>query len=123
MDLSVINETLKDSTILEITHPITGEGGWEVELASPCHASAQSKVMAILDKARKRKGSTPAQEEKDGVELICARILGWEGLKSGETEVPYAPETAAKILSDPKSFWIRSQILEALGDPSRPFNG
>ena len=123
MDLSAINATLKDSFSLEILHPTTGEGGWFFVLASPCHAGAQVKVAAILDRSRKRKISTTAQDERDGLDLICARILGWRGLKKGEEEVPYTPETCAAVMADPKSFWIRSQLLEALGDSSRPFNG
>ena len=122
MDFDAISATLKDSFELEIFHPTTGEGGWFIELASPCHAGAQSKVAAILDRSRKRKVSTTGQDERDGVELIAARILGWKGLKSGAEDVPYTPETATAILSNPKSFWVRSQLLEALGDASRPFN-
>lgn len=123
MDFNAIAATLKDSFEIEIVHPQTGEGGWFIELASPCHAGAQARVSAILDRSRKRKVSTTGQDEKDGVELIVARILGWKGLKDGEEDVPFTPETALGIIANPKSFWLRSQLLEALGDPSRPFNG
>lgn len=122
MDFNAIAATLKDSFTVEIVHPVTGEGGWIIELASPSHAGAQAKVRTILDRTSKRKISTTGQDEKDGVELIASRILGWTGLKSGDEEMPYTPETAMAILANPKSFWLRSQILEALGDPSRPFN-
>ena len=122
MDFNAIAATVKDSFEIEILHPTTGEGGWFIELASPCHADAQAKVSAILDRSRKRKGSTVGQDERDGIDLIGARILGWRGLKNGADEVPYSPETAASILTNRKSFWIRNQILEALGDLSRPFN-
>ena len=122
MDFNAISATLKDSSEVEILHPTTGEGGWFIDLATPCHAGAQAKDSAILDRSRKRKGSTVGQEERDGIELIAARILGWRGLKDGDAEVSYSPETATAILANPKSFWLRAQILEALGDPSRPFN-
>lgn len=122
MDFEAISNTLKDSFTIEILHPTTGEGGWFIELASPCHAGAQAKVAAILDRARKRKVSTTGQDERDGVDLLVSRILGWKGLKSGEEDVPFTPETAASILTNPKAFWLRSQLIEALGDPSRPFN-
>lgn len=122
MDFEAIAATLKDSFTVEIVHPGTGEGGWFIELASPSHVAAQAKIRAILDRTSKRKVSSTVQDEKDGVELIASRILGWKGLKAGETEMPYTPETAQAILTNPKSFWVRSQILEALGDPSRPFN-
>ena len=122
MDFDAISATLKDSFEIEILHPATGEGGWFIELASPCHAGAQAKVTAILDRSRKRKGSTVGQDERDGIELISARVLGWKGLKAGENEMPFTPEICTAILSNPKSFWLRTQILEALGDPTRPFN-
>lgn len=121
MDFNAIAETLKDSFIIEILHPTTGEGGWFIELASPCHAGAQAKVTAILDRSRKRKVSTAGQDERDGIDLLTARILGWNGLKSSSEEVPFTSEAAAAILANPKSFWLRSQLIEALGDPSRPF--
>jgi hypothetical protein len=121
MDFNAIAETLKDSFEIEIVHPVTGEGGWFIELASPCHAGAQAKVAAILDRVRKRRSSTTGQDEKDGIELICARILGWKGLKNGDVEMPYSTETASSIISNPKSFWLKSQLMDALGDPSRPF--
>lgn len=122
MDFQAISDTLKDSFTLEILHPTTGEGGWFIELASPCHAGAQAKVNAILDRSRKRKVSTPTQDERDGIDLLTARILGWKGLKAGDEEVMFSAETAVSILTNPKSFWVRSQLIEALGDPSRPFN-
>lgn len=121
MDLKAVNETLKDSFEVEILHPVTGEGGWFLELASPHHPESQAKVAAILDRSRKRKINTAAQDEKDGMDLVIARILGWRGLQEGGEEVEYTPEKAAKILSDRKAFWIRNQIMEALGDLSRPF--
>ena len=122
MDFNAIAETLKDSFSIEILHPTTGEGGWFIELASPCHAGAQAKVAAILDRSRKRKVSTTGQDERDGIDLLVSRMLGWKGLKTGEDTVPFTPEAATAILTNPKAFWLRSQLIEALGDPSRPFN-
>jgi hypothetical protein len=122
VDFNAIAACLKDSFEVEIIHPTTGEGGWFIELASPCHAGAQAKVVAILDRSRKRRVNTPGQEEQDGIALVASRVLGWRGLKNGEDEVPYSPETALAILGNPKAYWLRSQLLEALGDPTRPFN-
>ncbi len=122
MDFNAISESLKDTFSIEIIHPATGEGGWFIELAAPFHAGAQAKVNAVLDRSKKRKVSTASQDERDGVELIAARVVGWTGLKSGSDDMPYTPETAVAILSNPKSFWLRSQLIEALGDSSRPFN-
>lgn len=121
MDFNAISESLKDTFTAEIFHPTTGEGGWIIELAAPFHAGAQAKVNAILDRSKKRKVTSTVQDERDGVELIAARVVGWKGLMSGKDEVPYTPETCVAILANPKSFWLRSQLIEALGDTTKPF--
>ena len=125
MDFEAISATLKDSYEVEIFHPGTGEGGWFIELAAPHHAGAQAQVNGILDRSKKRKVSTSKQDERDGVELVAARVLGWRGLTTGpkgeEVEVPYTHEKCVALLSDSKSFWVRQQLIEALGDTSRPF--
>lgn len=122
MDLNAINGSITDSFEVEIVHPVTGDGGWFVQLASPCHTESQLRVMAVLDKSRKRKNSTPQHDEKDVVALVIARILGWRGLTAGDQEIEFSEAKAAEILNDPRSFWIRSQLVEALGDPTRPFS-
>ena len=121
MDISAINDSIKESFEVEIVNPKTGEGGWFVELAGPTHADSQAKIREVIDAARKRLVNTSIQDEKDSSEILCARILGWRGLESGGKEVPFTSDAALKIVSDPKCFWVRSQLLRALGDPSRPF--
>ncbi len=123
MDLKAINATLKTSTEIEIVHPVTGEGGWFIELATPCHTAAQAKAAAVRDKMERRKHTaTPAQEQRELAELLCAFILGWRGLASDGEEVPYSHETALQALGESNAFWVRKQILDAIGDPVRPFN-
>lgn len=120
-DLDAIQDAMQDTCTVEITHPTTGAGGWYVELATKANAEVQSKVTAILDRIKKRKAATPAQEDQDIVSLINAHILGWKGLVSGDKEVLYTPEAAQKILASPKAFWIKEQLLSAIGDPTKPF--
>ena len=113
---------IQDTSPLKITNPLTGEEtGWVLTLATQAHAGVQAKVAAIMDRVRRRKVSTPAQEEADGLALLCAHVLGWEGLTFEGQETPYSPEAAAKVLGGAKAFWIRKQLLEAIGDPTRPF--
>lgn len=122
MDFEAIAAALKDTYEVEILHPTdTKERGWFIELAAPHHASAQTKVNMILDRIKKRKGSTASQDEQDGADLLAARIVGWRGLKSGEVSIPYSHETCIAILTNPKSFWVKQQLVDALGDTSRPF--
>lgn len=121
MDYSAIKSTLKNTFEVEIVHPKTGEGGWIWELASPHHAAAQARVNEVLDRSNKRKFTTTAQSEKDGVDLIMARVISWRGLENEGQPVPYSDELALAILSERESFWVRSQLVEALGDVSKPF--
>ena len=119
-DLDSLN--IQETSTLEILHPATGEGtGWVLTLATQAHAGVQTKVSAILDRTKKRKAPTPAQDEADGLALLTAHVLGWEGLVMNGEGVPYSPEAAAKVLGGARSFWIRKQLLEAIGDPTRPF--
>lgn len=117
-----IQAALNTSFPFEVQDPITKEpSGWVLELATPAHAAAQARVTAILDRIRKRRESTGSQDEKDAVDLIAARILGWSGLEDGDAEVPYSAEVATACLSGAKAFWLRNQVIEALGDKESPF--
>lgn len=121
-NFKAIQDALNTSFEFEVQDPISKEpSGWFIELATPAHSAAHARVKAILDRVQKRKVSTVAQDEKDTVDLLCARILDWRGLTDGETEVPYSPETASAYLTGAKSFWLRTQVVEALGDTERPF--
>lgn len=123
-DLESLN--IQETSTLEILHPEgtprAGEGtGWVLTLATLAHAGVQAKVSAILDRSKKRKAPTPTQDEADMLALVCAHVLGWEGLVMNGEEVPYSPEAAAKVLGGARSFWIREQLMKAIGDPARPF--
>lgn len=123
MDLGLINSTLRDTFEVEITHPVTGEGGFFLEFGSQHNPHTTRRVNAVLDGMRRRKSSTStvAQDEKDGIDLFLARLVGWRGLKSGGEEQPYDEATARKVLSDPKSYWVRQQALDKIGDPAAVF--
>lgn len=122
MDFNAISATLKDSTRVEIIHPVTGEGGWFIEVATSCNAKAQAAVRDILDKAKKTKNHTRAQKDRENAEFLAALTLGWEGLeKDGEEDI-YTHEKCVALYMDPCAFWVTDKVGEALGDPSRPFN-
>ena len=121
-DFKAIQASLTTSFEYEVMDPLSKlPSGWFIELATPAHAGAQARVTAILDRLHKRKVSTAAQDEKDSVDLIATRVLGWRGLSDGAEDVPYSPEAAVAYLSGAKAFWLRQQIVEAMGDTERPF--
>ena len=122
MDFNAISATLKDSTKVEIIHPVTGEGGWFIEVATPCNVKAQTAARDILDRSAKVKNPTRAQRDRDNAEFLAALTLGWEGLTNGGEEDPYTPEKCIALYLNPAAFWVTAKVSEALGDPSRPFN-
>jgi hypothetical protein len=122
MDFKAISATLKMSTKVEIIHPITGEGGWFIELATPCNARAQAAARDILDKSQELKFPTRAQKDRSNAEFLAALTLGWTGLTDNGEEVPFSPEACIQMYLDPNAFWVVGPVNKALGDPSRPFS-
>lgn len=122
MDFNAISSTLKDSTEVEIVHPVTGEGGWFIEVATPCNFKAQAAARDILDKAQKVKNPTRAQRDRANAEFLAALTLGWRGLTNDGAEDAYTPEKCISLYLNPNAFWVTAKIGEALGDPSRPFS-
>ena len=122
MDFNAIAATLKDSTRVEIIHPVTGEGGWFIEVATPCNVKAQAAARDIMDKAQKVKNPTRAQKDRDNAEFLAALTLGWEGLTKDGEEDTYTHEKCVALYMHPNAFWVTAKVGEALGDPSRPFN-
>ena len=121
-DFKAIQAALTTSFDHEVVNPFTkAPSGWFVELATAAHGAAQSRVRGILDQMGKRKTSSLTQDEKDGVELIAARIVGWHGLEDDGMEVVYTPEVAVLTLTGAGAFWLRQQLIDAMGDTDRPF--
>ena len=116
-DYKAFQESLVTTFEHEFNDEIKHEpSGWFIELATAAHDEAQRKVRNILDSMDKRKASSLAHSEKDGVELIAARIVGWRGI-----EAPYSHELAVQFLTGAKAESLRRQLVEAMGDATRPF--
>ncbi len=123
MDFEAIAATLKMSTKVEIVNPGTGEGGWFIEVATPCNVKAQDASRDILDASGKVKNPTRAQKDRANAEFLAALTLGWEGLTKGGEPDEFTPEKCLALYLNPSAFFVVSKVGEALGDPSRPFNG
>lgn len=108
-DLTDLTAALE--TKYEVVHPIKGATGWFITLAGDEHPATKDAVRKMLDKRSHRKNSTFEQDEQDGLALLCARVLGWEGA----TE-PYSPEKAREIFATPGLSWLRRKLLEVMGD-------
>ena len=95
----------------EVIHPTKGATGWIITLAGDEHPVTKDAVRKMLDKRSRRKASTREQDEQDGMDLLCARVLGWEGASED-----YTPEKAREVFSRDGLAWLRRRLLEAMGD-------
>lgn len=109
LDLSKLAAALE--TKHEVIHPTLGRTGWVVTLAGDDHPATKDAVRRMLDKRSRRKNSSPEQDEQDGLDLLCARVLGWEGATDAHT-----PEKAREVFGAEGMSWVRRQLLEAMGD-------
>ena len=109
LDLSKLAAALE--TKHEVIHPTLGRTGWVVSLAGDDHPATKDAVRRMLDKRGRRKHSSPEQDEQDGLDLLAARTLGWEGLNA-----EYSDAKAREVFSMEGMSWLRRQLLEAMGD-------
>ena len=106
-------ESLKAALTLdhEVEHPTAGATGWVITLAGDGHPATKAALRVLIDKRAKRKTSSAAIDEQDGLELLKARTLGWMGLSQ-----PFSPSAAEEIYTTEGLEWVKRQVLDALGD-------
>jgi hypothetical protein len=106
----------EDSIEIELVHPVTGDPtGAFVSIAGPTNAAVKAETRKILDRMRGKK-STSEQDERDGINLMAARITGWVGIEKDGEPVAFSKSAAVDLLNDHP--WIRKQLLEAFEDQS-----
>lgn len=111
-----------------VLHPVTGaEVGASVTLAGPEHPKAKALEFARQRKQRATFNATgkvqlgdPEEDAEESVESLAARTLGWDGLADDDgNPLPYSPEAALALYTDPRNAWLRDQMFEALGKRER----
>lgn len=122
-DFQAAQKALVTTFEYDVLDPFTREpSGWVWTLTTAAHPESMKKVRKVIDRMRSRRGvSTPEQDDRDGAEMLAARVLGWTGLIENGEPVEYTPQKAMAYLSEPTAFWLLEQISEALGDSGRPF--
>lgn len=108
-DLSDLSAALE--TKYEVVHPTKGATGWVITLAGDEHPATKEAVRKMLDRRARHKTSSREQDEQDGLELLCARILGWEGASED-----YSPEKAREVFAREGLAWLRRQLMDATKD-------
>lgn len=113
----------KETVEVDLLHPVTGaplEASFT--MAGPSHPATVAIQRKQMDR-RLKKGlsslggpTTTEALEKDSVEALAARTLGWKGMVKAGEPLAFSPEAAAEIYADPKLGWLRRQVSDALGD-------
>lgn len=121
---------LKDTTTLQLRHPVTGELLFadevkkkpvEIELFGTSSKQYRNAIAGIQSRALKRSAkkeqATPEAVRKESTELLVTCSASAKNLSYGG--VPVTDESHFRDLySDPKLSWIRDQVDEALADVS-----
>lgn len=115
------------SAEIEVKNPVTGEGvGAFVTLAGPEHPdrkalefARQRKVRAAVTRTGKFEAPEPEDYELELTDKLVACTLGWKGIGEDNVETPFTKAAAQALFSDPKTVWLRDQLLAALGDRDR----
>lgn len=110
------------SVDLVVKHPVTGaDTAATITLAGPEHPTRKSLVYARARAMRQeyqRTGKVEATDPEDDArvekEFISKCVLGWNGISSNGVPLPFSPERALTLLSDPRRAWMYAQVKVAL---------
>lgn len=106
----------EDSIEIELLHPVTGDTtGAFISIAGPTNAEVKAETRRILDRTRGKK-STSEQDERDGINLMAARIIGWRGIVKDGEPIPFSKAAAVDLVTERQ--WIRKQLLASFEDQS-----
>lgn len=109
-----------ESAELRVKNPLVGNQPtpFVLTLASPIHPdrkrlehAQQRRMQAAMVKTGRLQLDDPEERERAETEKLVACTLGWRG-----AAVPYSPQAARALYSDPRRLYVREQVLQALGD-------
>lgn len=121
MNISDLKAALQ--TVHEVIHPLDGPTGFKITLASAEHPATKRAIREALDRRMRTKGAPSLDEdEAEGIKILVARTLGWEGLEDDGEPVPFTPEAAQALYSQDGHLWLRKQLMAALGDETLFFS-
>lgn len=132
-DLSVFQTS--DEAEMVVRHPVTGEPTtWTITFAGPGHPKTREQTDRLARQAlrdsqeqerarvngRKWKGEekSPDDVRSANVDFVADRIIGWSPIRLNGEEVVFSPESAKRLLGDPKMGGLYQQCLDFLGNES-----
>lgn len=121
MNISDLKAALQ--TVHEVVTPKGDPTGIKITLASAEHPATKRAIRDALDRRYRMKGRPSLDEEEaDGIEILAARTLGWEGLLEDGEPVPFTHEKARELYGQEGLLWLRKQLMAALGDEALFFS-
>lgn len=114
MDLK--NFKVIDTLEVRISHPAFKEGEAPVfTVAGPAHSATRKAKKVWSDAVTKARGKNIDSDELAATRT-ATRILGWKNVTWDGESLPWSPENALMLLSEPTLEFIKDQINIALGD-------
>lgn len=107
--------------VLTLTDPRTeAPTSSTITLASPEHESRKRIDLARTRRLRaeyaqkgKLSSTDPVDDVAEETDYLVAATLGWNLTQRGEP-LPFSPEAARKLYTDPKKGWLRAQVVAGL---------
>lgn len=113
-----LTKTQDDGVDVEILHPATAEPiGMVIRVAGP-DSARQKKARTAVNNARlqmsRNKRLTASELEADGLKIVVASIISWDGVEENGQTVGLSTESATDILT--RYPFILEQINAVVGD-------
>ena len=87
-------------------------------LAGPAHAATIAVDRAQADAVLKAKGEKPTLDQffSETEDELVGRTLGWANVSWQGAELPFSPDNARMLYTNPKLAWLRNQVSRSLRD-------
>lgn len=124
-DLSKLNTAAvaEEGAELDVLHPVENIPiGVKIVLAGKDSDRFQKFVRKQANKrtSKWRPGQklsfTAEEQEQEKVDLLVACTISWSGVVMNGEEIPFSPEAAKELYSNPGFSWLVEQIDEFIGD-------
>jgi len=123
MDLSQLNVSAAGSSELTLRHPATGEDLYDGDnpvtvtlLGKDSKEYRQAVARTANSRLRNRKVQTVEQAQQDGIDLLSAVTLGWQGITENGEPLECTQHEVKRVYRE--YAWIREQVDEFVDDRS-----